>query len=416
VNENARDERYVRRALELARQGLGCVEPNPMVGAVLVQGDRIVGEGWHARFGGPHAEVVAIQSAGQTARDAELFVTLEPCCHHGKTPPCTDAILTAGIRRVVAAIADPFPQVSGRGEAILREAGLEVKVGVLEADARRLNAAFFKRQLTGLPLVIAKWAMTLDGCLATAAGDSRWISCEESRRRVHEVRRIVDAVLVGAGTARKDEPLLTVRHVKPIAGRGQPTRVVLDEGLSIDPLRQPAASARETPVLIYTTDAGLVAGADRAARLRQAGCEIVAVAPEILCGGLLGHVAPPPSAVQLRQQRLVPAEGAPPRAAEPHKPSSAGGVSPRAVLEDLGRRGMSRVLVEGGARLFGSFLTTGLVDRVMVFIAPRLLAGRGLPPVIGPDGRTLRETLDLKDLEVERVGTDVLVQGRIGEF
>jgi diaminohydroxyphosphoribosylaminopyrimidine deaminase/5-amino-6-(5-phosphoribosylamino)uracil reductase len=373
VTENARDERYMRRALGLARQGLGGVEPNPMVGAVLVRGDRIVGEGWHARFGGPHAEVVALQSAGQAAADAELFVTLEPCCHHGKTPPCTDAILAAGIRRVVAAVADPFPKVAGRGEAILREAGLEVKVGCLETDARRLNAAFFKRQLTGLPLVIAKWAMTLDGCLATAAGDSRWISSEESRRRVHEVRRIADAVLVGSGTARTDQPRLTVRHVELLPGRGQPARVVLDGGLSIDPLREPAASARETPVLVYTTDAGLAAGADRAARLRQAGCEVMAVAKE-------------------------------------------GGVSPRAVLEDLGRRGMSRVLVEGGARIFGSFLAAGLVDRVMVFIAPRLLAGRGLPPAIGPDGRTLQEALELKDMEVERVGTDVLVQGRLGDF
>jgi len=363
----------MRRALDLARLGLGSVEPNPMVGAVLVQDDRIVGEGWHARFGGPHAEVVAIQNAGAAAKGAELFVTLEPCCHYGKTPPCTDAVLAAGIRRVVAAVADPFPQVSGRGETILRQAGLEVKVGVLEEEARRLNAAFFKRQRTALPLVIAKWAMTLDGCIATATGDSRWISGEEGRRRVHEVRRIVDAVLVGAGTARQDEPSLTVRHVEPIAGRGQPARVVLDERLSIDPSRQPAASARQTPVLVYTTPEGLAAGADRAVRLREAGCEIVPVA-------------------------------------------RAGGVSPRAVLEDLGRRGMSRVLIEGGAHVFGAFLAADLVDRVMIFISPRLLAGRGLPPVIGPDGRTLRESLELKDLEIERVGADVLVQGRLGDF
>ncbi|MGB2753802.1 MAG: bifunctional diaminohydroxyphosphoribosylaminopyrimidine deaminase/5-amino-6-(5-phosphoribosylamino)uracil reductase RibD, partial [Phycisphaerae bacterium] len=228
MDPRSRDERFMRRALDLAPGGLGRVAPNPMVGAVVVQGDRVVGEGFHARFGGPHAEVVALAQAGTEARGAELFVTLEPCCHRGKTPPCTDAILAAGVRRVVAAVGDPFPEARGRGFAILKQAGLEVEVGVLETEARRLNAAYFKRQATGLPLVIAKWAMTLDGRLATASGESRWISSEAARRRVHELRRIVDAVLVGARTARIDEPRLTVRHVEPLAERGQPARVILD--------------------------------------------------------------------------------------------------------------------------------------------------------------------------------------------
>ena len=372
MNPESRDERFMRRALDLAVQGLGRVEPNPMVGAVVVRGERIVGEGYHAQFGGPHAEVVALEQAGAAARGAELFVSLEPCCHHGKTPPCTDAIRRAGIRRVVAAVGDPFPQVSGRGEALLREAGLDVKVGVLEGEARRLNAAYFKRQRTGLPLVIAKWAMTLDGRIATATGDSRWISSEASRRRVHEVRRIVDAVLVGATTAAKDAPSLTVRHVEPLPERGQPTRVVLDEALAIDPSREPAASAREVPVLVYTA-AG--APAVRARALRDAGCEVV------------------PS----------PVEGT--------------FVSPRFVLEDLGRRGMSRILIEGGAHVFGSFLAAGLVDRAMIFVAPRLLGSAGgLGPVAGPGERTLAEGIALEDLEVERIGPDVLIQGRMGEF
>jgi len=365
----------MRRALDLAAQGLGRVEPNPMVGAVVVAGERVVGEGHHARFGGPHAEVVALEQAGQAARGGELFVTLEPCCHHGKTPPCTDAVLASGLRRVVAAVRDPFPEVSGRGLAILEEAGVEVQAGVLEEEARRLNAAYFKRQQTGLPLVTAKWAMTLDGRLATAAGESRWISSDESRRRVHEVRRTSDAVLVGSRTALTDEPSLTVRHVEPFPERGQPTRVVLDSRLALDAAREPAASAGEVSVVVYTTAASLAGRADRAQALRQAGCEIVAVPP------------------------------------------AEGGLALTAVLEDLGNREMSRVLVEGGARVFGSCFAEGLVDRVMVFVSPRILGSAdALGPVAGPQGRSLLEALEVTDLAFERVGPDLLVQGRVSEF
>ena len=370
-----RDEPYMRRALDLAARGMGRVEPNPMVGCVVVSGDRIIGEGWHARYGGPHAEVVALGHAGPAARGAELFVTLEPCCHHGKTPPCTDAILAAGVRRVVAAVVDPCPHVAGKGIEALRGAGLEVEVGVLGEAARRLNAAFFKRQATGLPLVIAKWAMTLDGRLATAAGDSRWISSEASRRRVHEVRRACDAVVVGARTAAIDEPSLTVRHVDPLPERGQPTRVVLDGHLALDAAREPARSAAAVPVIVYTTDASLASRPDAATALRQAGCEVVGVPP------------------------------------------GDGGVSVPAVLADLGRRGMSRILVEGGARLLGSFVAGGLVDRVMVFVAPRVLASAdAIGCLMGPPGRALAEALDIVDVNVERVGPDLLVQGRVGDF
>ncbi|MCX5653488.1 MAG: bifunctional diaminohydroxyphosphoribosylaminopyrimidine deaminase/5-amino-6-(5-phosphoribosylamino)uracil reductase RibD [Planctomycetota bacterium] len=379
MNDLTRDQRYMRRALDLAIQGLGRVEPNPMVGAVVVQGDRIVGEGFHARFGGPHAEVVALQQAGPAARGAELFVSLEPCCHWGKTPPCTAAILAARLRRVVAAVTDPFPQVAGRGLEILRAAGIETASGVLEEDARHLNAAFFKRTKTGLPLVIAKWAMTLDGRIAAAtessAGDSRWISSEESRRRVHEVRRVCDAVVVGAGTAVADEPQLTVRHCDPLPERGQPARVILDGRLIIDPAKEPARSARQTPVIIYTTAEALAAQADRAAALRQAGCELVSV------------------------------------------PQADAGVSLEAVLADMGHRGWSRVLVEGGARLFGSLFAAHMADRVMIFIAPRILAASPAPgPASGPDGRTLADSLAISDMTVEQVGPDLLVQGRVGEF
>jgi len=365
----------MRRALDLAVQGLGRVEPNPMVGAVVVRGDRIVGEGHHARFGGPHAEVVALGQAGAEARGAELFVSLEPCCHFGKTPPCTEAVLAAGIRRVVAAVADPFPEVSGKGLAALEHAGVEVAVGVLEEDARRLNAAFFKRQRTGLPLVIAKWAMTLDGRMATAAGDSRWISSDESRRRVHEVRRIVDAVIVGAATAVKDEPSLTVRHVEPIAQRGQPARVVLDSRLIVEPSREPFRTARQVPVLVYTTAEALAVRAEQADALRRAGCELVAVA------------------------------------------KADAGVSLHEVLKDLGQRGMSRVLVEGGARVLGSVFAERLADRLMAFISPRILGGAGaIAPVAGPDGRAIADSLPVQDMTVETIGPDLLVQGRLGDF
>ncbi len=372
---SSRDEAYMQRALDLAANGIGRVEPNPMVGAVIVQGECAVGEGYHARFGGPHAEVVALAQAGEKARGGELFVTLEPCCHHGKTPPCTDAVLAAGIRRVVAAVADPFPQVSGRGLAILGEAGVQVEVGVLEAEARRLNAAYFKRQRTGLPLVTAKWAMTLDGRLAAASGESRWISSEASRRRVHELRRISDAVLVGSGTAIADEPSLTVRHVEPFPERGQPTRVILDSHLALDPTCEPARTAGEVPVIVYTAAAAFAERAGRAEALRQTGCEIVTV------------------------------------------PRTDAGLQLTAVLEDLGKREMSRVLIEGGSRVFGSFFAEGLVDRVMVFVGPRILGSAdALGPVAGPDGRGLLEAFEVADLAFEGVGPDLMIQGRVSEF
>ena len=375
MNAPDRDTTTMRRALALARRGLGRVEPNPMVGAVVVRDGRIVGEGYHRRFGGPHAEVVALEAAGPDARGAELFVTLEPCCHHGKTPPCTEAIVAAGVRRVVAAAEDPFPEVAGRGLARLREAGLRVTVGVLEEEARRLNAAFFKRTRTGRPLVIAKWAMTLDGRLADASGTSRWISGEASRRRVHEVRRICDAVLVGSGTALADAPSLTVRHAAPLPERGQPTRVILDGRLRLPPGAEPAASARQVPVIVYTLQDAPADTAGRADDLRRAGCEVVPM------------------------------------------PEGPGGVDLGAVLDDLGRRDASRALVEGGGRVLGSLLAQGLADRVMVFVAPRLLAaGDARSPLDGPAGRALADAVDLQDVTVERVGEDVLIEGRVGEF
>src|SRR6266566_3686691 len=221
---NPSDEFWMRWALELAERGRGYVEPNPLVGAVLVRDGRVVGEGWHRRHGEAHAEVNALAEAGAAARGATLYVTLEPCCHHGKTPPCTDAVLRAGIRRVVAAMADPFPRVAGQGTALLQAAAVAVEVGLGEAEARRLNAPYLKLLTTGRPYVHAKWAMTLDGKIATRTGDSKWISGEMSRRHTHELRGRMDAIIVGIGTVLADNPILTVRPPGPRV----PIRIVLD--------------------------------------------------------------------------------------------------------------------------------------------------------------------------------------------
>src|SRR5436309_2908852 len=235
----------MHRALELAERGRGFVEPNPLVGAVLVRDGQVVGEGWHQRYGQAHAEVNALSAAGEAARGATLYVTLEPCCHHGKTPPCTDAVLKAGVARVVVAMADPFPKVSGGGLAILRAAGVEVHVGLCEPEARELNAPYLKLLRTGRPWVHAKWAMTLDGKIATRTGDSKWISGEESRRRVHELRGRMDAILVGRGTVVADDPLLTARPAGPRVA----ARVVVSASGELPERCQLRATAREVPVI-----------------------------------------------------------------------------------------------------------------------------------------------------------------------
>src|SRR6478752_9858422 len=217
------DADYMARALELAARGRGAVEPNPLVGAVVVRDGAVVGQGWHEQFGQAHAEVNALRQAGDRARGATLYVTLEPCCHFGKTPPCTEAVVRAGVRRVVAAMLDPFPQVAGQGASRLREAGVVVEVGVGEAAARRLNAPYLKSLRTGRPWVHAKWAMTLDGKIATRTGESKWITGEAARARAHELRGRMDAVIVGKGTLLADDPLLTARPPGPRTA----TRVVL---------------------------------------------------------------------------------------------------------------------------------------------------------------------------------------------
>jgi diaminohydroxyphosphoribosylaminopyrimidine deaminase/5-amino-6-(5-phosphoribosylamino)uracil reductase len=355
------DHFWIRRALTLAEQGLGFVEPNPMVGAVVLDATgQLVGEGFHARFGEPHAEVVALAVAGEKAREGTLFVSLEPCCHHGKTPPCTDAVIAAGIRRAVVAINDPFPKVAGGGVKALREAGIEVAVGLCEAEARSLNAPFLKRLATGKPWVHLKWAMSLDGKIATRTGDSKWISSEESRQLVHELRGRMDAIIVGGGTVRADDPLLTARPPGPRVA----TRVVLSESGNLPEDCQLARTAREVPVLVVTTPNGTT----RLHNWKAAGTEI--------------HVSPDTSIL--------------------------------ALLTELGSRGMTNVLVEGGAGVLGAFLDSGEGDEVHVFIAPKLIGGAEALSPVGRIGiAELSDRPDLVSLIASSSGRDVYLRGRM---
>jgi diaminohydroxyphosphoribosylaminopyrimidine deaminase / 5-amino-6-(5-phosphoribosylamino)uracil reductase len=352
-------ERWMRHALALAEKGRGFVEPNPLVGAVVLDhAGQLAGEGWHQKFGGPHAEVFALAAAGERARGGTLVVTLEPCCHHGKTPPCTDAVLKAGVARVVVAMADPFPKVAGGGLAILRDAGIEVQVGLCEADAVAPNAPYLKLLRTGRPWVHAKWAMTLDGKIATRTGDSRWISGEESRRRVHELRGRVDAVIVGRGTVAADDPLLTARP----AGARVAARVVVSGSGALPERCQLRATAREVPVIIYTSQPA------RAAGWADDGAEIVG-----------------------------PADGV---------------MSLDSFLADLGRRQFTNVLIEGGAGLLGSALDANAVDEFHVFIAPKLIGGSTAAPPVGGTGRELlSDALSLDRVTFAPSGADMYVHG-----
>lgn len=321
----------MQRALDLARRGEGLVEPNPMVGCVIVRGGRVVGEGFHRRFGGPHAEVFALRRAGARARGATVYVTLEPCSHFGKTPPCADALIAAGVRRVIAATRDPNPRVSGRGLKKLRAAGINVRVGLLKSEARQLIAPFAKLIRRRTPHVILKWAQSLDGRLATPRGDSKWITCEASRAAAHVIRARVDAVLVGIETVLADDPGLTARYVRP---RRVATRVVLDSRLRTPPTCRLVRTARRAPVLIVTSTSR---ARDRAAvtRLSRAGCEVIGV------------------------------------------PVRGGRLDLRRVLLELGRRSMTNVMVEGGPKVLGAFLSAGLADEARVFVSPKLLGGEG---------------------------------------
>lgn len=355
-------ENYMRMALAEAAEGRGLVEPNPQVGAVIVRDGKIVAAGRHVRFGGPHAEVQAIDRAGGDSKGSTLYVNLEPCAHHGKTPPCVDAIIEAGITEVISAMRDPNPLTSGKGYERLAAARVSVVDGILEEEARRLNAPYVKLITEGAPYVTAKWAMSLDGKIATAKGESRWISCEESRRRVHELRGLMDAVLVGIGTVLADDPLLTARGQGPRA----PVRIVADSRGRTPLDCRLLKTLGEGEILVAAASGAPQAGIDR---LRSAGANVVVT-------------------------------------------STPGRVDIRELLAHLGGMQMTNLLVEGGGTILGAFFEAALIDAVKVFISPKILGGANAPGPVGGGGVDLvEEALSLREMTVERIGGDILIQG-----
>lgn len=365
VEANKFDRRAMTRALELARRGEGAVEPNPMVGCVIARDGRIVGEGWHAAFGGPHAEVAALADAGAAAAGAAAYVTLEPCSHHGKTPPCTEALLAAGIARVVVAARDPNPQVVGSGIETLRDRGVAVEVGLEEERAAELIEPFAKLMTQGRPWVIGKWAASLDGRIAARTGDSQWISGEESRRVAHQLRGRIDAVLVGLGTVLSDDPLLTARPPGPRTA----TRVVLDDRAETPTGGRLAKTLDVAPVLVACSDS---APAARIAALRDAGMEVFIAAGAD------------------RPARLA------------------------SLLDELGKRQMTNVMVEGGAGALGAFHDADLLDELHVFLAPQLVGGRDAPAPLGGIGvERIADATSLRRLTVVRLEDDLYISGRI---
>lgn len=350
---------FMRRALALAELGRGRTSPNPIVGAVLVVGDELVGEGWHHAPGQPHAEIEALIAAGDRARGATLYCTLEPCCHTGRTGPCTEALIAAGVAKVVYAVDDPDPLVSGGGAAALRAAGVAVESGLLADEVGRALEAYLHHRRTGRPLVTAKWAMTLDGKLATASGDSRWVSGDAALKLVHELRNQVDAVLVGAGTVSVDNPSLTCRR----------------EGECHHPIRVVADSRGRTPARAKVYTDGLaptwLAVVQGCAPKSRPGAEIIEL-PEV-----------------------------------------DGELDLRALLDELGRRGVVEVLSEAGGRLNGSLLREGLVNKVMAVVAPKMVGGSGPSPWDGDGLGSMAGALKLDDLDIQRVGDEVVIRGRV---
>jgi diaminohydroxyphosphoribosylaminopyrimidine deaminase/5-amino-6-(5-phosphoribosylamino)uracil reductase len=334
-----------------------------MVGAVVVANGRVIGEGWHPRAGEPHAEIFAFRQAGQAAKGATLYVTLEPCCHHGRTPPCTEAVLASRVRRVVAAMADPFPRVAGGGLARLREAGLEVECGLLEEQAQELNRAYLKAVTQGLPWVTLKMATTLDGKVGTRTGDSRWVTGEAARRYVHRLRNWNDAVLIGSGTALVDDPLLTAR----IRGARNPLRVIVDSRARLSPESALARTAGEVPTLVA--------------------------------------VGPDADTADLEGAGIIPERF--PTLSSPPCPLPLDALLRRLVQKDI-----HSVLCEGGPRLAGALLDAGLVDEVAWFIAPKLAGGADAPPAIGGVGvERMADAWKLLGVHTRRFGEDLGVFG-----
>lgn len=362
MTKSVNDTVFMRRALDLAAKGIGRTSPNPLVGSVVVRDGVVLGEGYYREYGGQHAEPQALEEAGDGARGAALYVTLEPCCHQGSRPPCTDAIIASGIARVHVAMTDPDRRVSGKGIERLSKAGITVETGLLEAEARELNAAYVHHRTTGRPFVLLKLAQTLDGRIATRNGHSKWITGESARKRVHLMRSRADAVLVGIDTVLADDPRLTVRHVD---GR-QPRRIVLDSQART-PLDARILNG-EAPVIICVTDA---AATDRIDGLKGVGAEVLVL------------------------------------------PGADGSIPLEPLKTALGTAGIVTLMVEGGSRVATSFLREGAVDRIACFVAPRIL-GAGVPSIADLELDDLSRAIDLRNTRVEQLGGDFLITGTPG--
>lgn len=362
------DQSAMARALELAEQARGYAEPNPMVGAVIVDENRqLLGEGYHQNYGEAHAEVHAIQQANASAQGATMYVTLEPCSHHGKTGPCANAVIDAGIRNVFVAMQDPNEKVNGQGIQLLRDAGIEVEVGLLEAEARELNAAFIKRITTGMPYVHAKWAMTLDGKIATRTGHSMWISNDQSRKIVHQLRGKMDAIIAGIGTVLHDNPQMTARPKGP----REPVRIVLDRTAQLPLDSKLVQTAKETPVMLVTSSQ---INSEKRIALEKAGVEIW-------------------SAKQGSHDTTADLND---------------------LLKELGNRKMTNVFIEGGGHVLGTFLDAGLIDETHTFIAPKLVGGRQAISAFGGDGfERIPEIANIKVIETRSIDGDIYLRGRM---
>ena len=375
-------EEYMRRALELSLRGTGRVSPNPLVGAVIVKNGRIIGEGWHAVFGSLHAERAALEncrSRGEDPAGADIYVTLEPCCHHGKQPPCTDALIEAGIRRVFTGCGDPNPKVAGKGIRILKEHGIEVTEHLLEEECRKVNEVFFHYITTGLPLVVLKYAMTLDGKTACFTGASRWVTGEAARRHVHETRNRLTAIMAGVGTVLTDDPLLTCRLGEAQKGR-DPVRIICDSSLRTPLTAKVVTTARETPTILATC----CRDKEKQAPYIAAGCRILE------CGD-----------------------------ARAQDPPGTAPASPRVDLKDLaaklGAEGIDSILLEGGGTLAANALREGILQEADAFIAPKFFGGRGHAPMEGEGVALPEEAWKLEIMEIQRYGDDFFIRYRVKE-
>lgn len=359
----ASDEDFMTRAIQLAKRGEGWVEPNPMVGCLLVRDGEVIGEGYHQKFGGPHAEVNAIASVDGTVAGATAYVTLEPCCHHGKTPPCSQTLIDAGVTRVVVATSDPFPQVDGGGLQQLEDAGIETSVGLLQAEAHDLLAPYLKRTTTGMPWVIAKWAMTLDGRIATVSGESKWITSAAARQESHRLRSRVDAIAVGMGTVTADDPQLDARLDDEDAIARQATRVVFCRHRLPDTKSKLVQTAKQIPLLLVVSEDIPIADVQS---LIDLGAEVLFTQTND-CTEMVSF-----------------------------------------ALAELGREGMTNVMVEGGGQLLASFFEAGHIDECHVYLGPKIFGGQSAPgPISGRGIGDIAAATSMKLLSVDQLDGDL---------